>query len=223
MLGPCWHHVGTFFSIRRLFFVPGWFLTASCTFWLVLVVFFGPAGLDFLFFGSTLKRGGTCAAHPPPPEGRAERARPKSFHPSVPSSNLYASKLSLRFLATGPTPILIFPFPGPAQTAALRPQFAFEASKCDFFAFQKSSYFLLSFFLEKIAKIQDFGLPKPSQNPSSMPSKSMSHKTCIFSAIVCLFWLFSALCAFSSKCLKPSKNCGFVALRAYQHCVFVGT
>ena len=25
--------------------------------------FFGPADLDFLFFGSTLKRGGTCAAH----------------------------------------------------------------------------------------------------------------------------------------------------------------
>ena len=71
--------------------------------------------------------GGLCAAHPPPPEGRAERARSKSFHPSVPSSNLYASKLSLRFLATGPTPILIFPSPGPAQTAALRPQFAFAA------------------------------------------------------------------------------------------------
>ena len=56
-----------------------------------------------------------------------------------------------------------------------------------------------------------------------MPSKSMSHKTCIFSSNFCLFWLFSASCAFSSKCLKPSKNCGFVALRAYQHCVFVGT
>ena len=60
---PCWGHVGTFFAIRRLFFVPGWFLPASCTFWPILVVFFGPAGLDFLFFGSTLKRGGTCAAH----------------------------------------------------------------------------------------------------------------------------------------------------------------
>ena len=69
----------------------------------------------------------------------------------------------------------------------------------------------------------DFGLPKPLQNPFKMPSKSMSHKTCIFSSIFCLFWLFSALCAFSWKCLKPSKNCGFVALRAYQHCVFVGT
>ena len=113
--------------------------------------------------------------------------------------------------------------PGPAHTAALRPQFAFEALKCDFFALQKSSYFLLPFFLEKNAKIMDFGLPKPSQNPFKMPSKSMSHKTCIFSSIFCLFWLFSALCAFSWKCLKPSKNCGFVALRAYQHCVFVGT
>ena len=115
------------------------------------------------------------------------------------------------------------PSPGPARTAALRPQFALEASKCVFFAFQKSSYFLLPFFLEENAKIMDFGLPKPFQNPTKMPSKSMSHKTCIFSSIFCLFWLFSALCAFSSKCLKTSKNCGFVALRAYQHCVFVGT
>ena len=31
------------------------------------------------------------------------------------------------------------PSPGPARTAALRPQFALEASKCDFFAFQNSS------------------------------------------------------------------------------------
>ena len=70
---------------------------------------------------------------------------------------------------------------------------------------------------------KDFGLPKPSQNPFKMPSKSMSHKTCIFSSIFCLFWLFSALCAFSWKCLKPNKNCGFVVLRAYQYSVFVGS
>ena len=46
LLGTCWAFFGSFWSF-----------------------FFGPAGLDFLFFGSTLKRGGTCAAHPPPPEG----------------------------------------------------------------------------------------------------------------------------------------------------------
>ena len=39
----------------------------------------------------------------------------------------------------------------------------------------------------KNTKIKDFGLPKPSQNPSNMPSKSMSHKTCIFSSNFCLF------------------------------------
>ena len=33
-----------------------------------------PAGIHFLLFKTTLQRGGTCAAHPPPPEGRAERA-----------------------------------------------------------------------------------------------------------------------------------------------------
>ena len=134
-----------------------------------------------------------------------------------------ASRIRLQIPSSKAFPHPFVPSPGPARTAALRPQFALEASKCDFLAFQKSSYFLLPFFLEKNAKIMDFGLPKPSQNPFKMPSKSMSHKTCIFSSIFCLFWLFSALCAFSWKCLKPSKNCGFVALRAYQHCVFVGT
>ena len=134
-----------------------------------------------------------------------------------------AFRIRLQIPSSKAFPHPFVPSPGSARTAALRPQFAFEASKCDFLAFQKSSYFLLPFFLEKNAKIMDFGLPKPPQNPFKMPSKSMSHKTCIFSSIFCLFWLFSALCAFSWKCLKPGKNCGFVALRAYQHCVFVGT
>ena len=34
-----------------------------------------PAGIHFLLFATTLQRGGTCEAHPPPPEGRAVRAR----------------------------------------------------------------------------------------------------------------------------------------------------
>jgi len=32
-----------------------------------------PAGIPFLFFVSTMQRGGTCEAHPPPPEGQASR------------------------------------------------------------------------------------------------------------------------------------------------------
>ena len=91
---------------------------------------------------------------------------------SVPASNLYASTLSLRFLANGLTPILIFPSPGPARTAALRPQFAFEASKCDFFAFQKLSYFWLPFFLEKNAKIIDLG----SQNPPKIRPQCLQNR-----------------------------------------------
>ena len=93
----------------------------------------------------------------------------------------------------------------------------------DFFAFRNAFEKRQRKNTEKNTKIKDFGFPKPFQNPSKMPSKSMSYKTCIFSSNLCLFWLFSALCAFCLKCLKPSKNCGFVALRAYQHCVFVGT
>ena len=73
------------------------------------------------------------------------------------------------------------PSPGPAHTAALRPQFALEASKCDFQAFQKSSCFVLAFFHEKNAKIKDLDPPKPSPNPPKTPSKSMFQKTSIFS------------------------------------------
>ena len=123
-----------------------------------------------------------------------------------------ASRIRLQIPSSKAFPHPFVPSPGPARTAALRPQFALEASKCDFLAFQKSSYFLLPFFLEKNAKIMDFGLPKPSRNPIKMPSKSMSHKTCIFSSIFCLFWLFSALCAFSSKCLKPNKKLWFCCI-----------
>ena len=35
--------------------------------------------------------------------------------------------------------------------------------------------------IEKNAKIEDFGLPNPSQNPPKILSKSMSQKTCNFS------------------------------------------
>ena len=86
-------------------------------------------------------------------------------------------ELGFRFLAQRPSPHPFVPSPGPARTAALRPQFALEASKSDFFAFQISSCFLLAFFLEKTAKIEDFGLPKPSPNPLKTPSKSMFQKT----------------------------------------------
>ena len=37
--------------------------------------------------------------------------------------------------------------------------------------------------IEKSAKIEDFGSPKPSQNPPKMPSKSMYPKTYDFSSI----------------------------------------
>ena len=99
-----------------------------------------------------------------------------------------AFRIRLQIPSSKAFPHPFVPSPGPARTAALRPQFALEASKCDFFAFQKSSYFLLPFFLEKIGKIIDFGLPKPSQNPSKIHLKSRSPKTCIFSSIFVRFF-----------------------------------
>ena len=40
-----------------------------------------PAGVHFLVFASTLQRGGTCEAHPPPPEGMPCVPDSYSFHP----------------------------------------------------------------------------------------------------------------------------------------------
>ena len=47
---PRWHYVGTFCALGRLFFVLGWFLSASCTFLALVGPFFrasGCSGLDF--------------------------------------------------------------------------------------------------------------------------------------------------------------------------------
>ena len=46
--------------------------------------------------------------------------------------------------------------------------------------------------MEKTAKIEVFGFPKPSQNPSKIPLKSMSPKTCIVSSIFARFLQFAA-------------------------------
>ena len=103
------------------------------------------------------------------------------LHSSTPSlSQTDISEIGSRS-PMNPHPLV--PSPGPAQSAGLRPQFAFEAPKCDFFAFFNPSHFSLAFLIEKMTKIMDFGLPKPSQNPSKMPPKSHFQKTCDFSSI----------------------------------------
>ena len=53
----------------------------------------------------------------------------------------------------------------------------------DFFAFQNGLQNLLRKIIEKNAKIEDFGLSKPSQNPSKTLPKSMFPKTYNFSSI----------------------------------------
>ena len=90
------------------------------------------AGGHFLFFVSILQRGGTCEAHPPPPEGM----------PCVPDIKHWvllcwlplrpAFKIRLQIPSSEAFPHPFVPSPGTARTAALRPQFALEASKCDF-------------------------------------------------------------------------------------------
>ena len=56
----------------------------------------------------------------------------------------------------------------------------------DFFLFRNALQNLLRKNIEKNAKIEDFGLPKPSPNPPEMPPKSKVPKNCDLS----LFFLY---------------------------------
>ena len=69
----------------------------------------------------------------------------------------------------------------------------------------------------KSAEIDDFGLPKTCRHHPEMPCRSTFHITCSFAAIFPFFGAFVAVCCFTAKCLKPSKNCGCVTLRPSQH------
>ena len=71
-------------------------------------------------------------------------------------------------------------------------------------------------------KIDGFGLPKLPRNPFKIHSKQTLLKTCASATIFSTFSFFVALRAFAAKCFKPSKNYGFVVLRAYQQCALVG-
>ena len=68
---------------------PGWVLASSGA--VFATIFEGdaliaagiPAWHSHWYFVTSLQRGGTCAAHPPPPEGRAVRARFKVQVPNI--------------------------------------------------------------------------------------------------------------------------------------------
>ena len=131
---------------------PGWVLASSGA--VFATIFEGdaliaagiPAWHSHWHFVTSLQRGGTCAAHPPPPEGRAVRAGYILFYHLICLPLRPASRIRLQIPSSSAFPYPFIPSPGSARTAALRPQFAFEASKCDFLAFRKPSYFLYSFF-----------------------------------------------------------------------------
>ena len=54
--------------------------------------------------------------------------------------------------------------------------------------------------IEKSAKIEDFGLPKPFQNLPKMPSKSTSQKTCNFHRFLRDFLVFVARADIKKTC-----------------------
>ena len=72
--------------------------------------------------------------------------------------------------------------PAASRTPQTRSQkaekFGFFQFLLDFFAFRNALQKRRRKNIEKSAKIKDFGLPKPSQNPFKIELKSMSQKTC---------------------------------------------
>ena len=84
-----------------------------------------------------------------------------------------------------------FPYPflspgawGPPQTRRQKAEkFGFFAFLVDFFAFRNALQKRRRKNIEKTAKIKDFGLPKPTQNPSQKLSKSKVQKNSVFSCI----------------------------------------
>ena len=112
-----------------------------------------------------------------------------------------ASRIRLQIPGSKAFPPSYVPSPGPARTAALRPQFAFEASKCDFLAFQKSFYFLLPFF-SKNCENHGFWLPKTFPKSIQNASKIDVSKNMRFFMDFC--WFLVACCkSRTSNFMRP--------------------
>ena len=67
--------------------------------------------------------------------------------------------------------------------------------------------------MEKNAKIEDFGLPKPSQNPPKILSKSRFQKTCDFSSILARILMLVARANIKKTCAH-AVFCSFFTLRS---------
>ena len=130
------------------------------------------AGIHFLLFQTTLQRGGTCKAHPPPPEGMPCVPDINAFILSVPASKLNASELGFRFLPPRPSPILLFLPPDPhipphfVRNLLLRPQNAI------FWPSKNHLIFCFHFFSEKMQKSWILA----SQNPSEIRPKCLQNQ-----------------------------------------------
>ena len=112
---------------------------------------------------------------------------------SGPITKVQALSVKLKFSvwALGP---LSFSLPRRSGTTGIQAKIWSEVSKIaflvDFFAFRTALEKWHRKNIEKNAKIEDFGLPKPSQNLSKMPSKSKFQKTSIFSKYLIIFFAF---------------------------------
>ena len=102
---PVWARLGPVWTCGGPVLGRFWTLCCNCC--------HNPAGTHFLLFITTLQRGGTCAAHPPPPEGMPCVPDINAFILSVPASKFNASELGFRFLPPRSSPILLFLPPDP--------------------------------------------------------------------------------------------------------------
>ena len=98
--------------------------------------------------------------------------------------------------------------PGRAKKAE---KFGFFGFFVDHLAFRNALEKRLRKNIEKSAKIEEFGLPKPFQNPSKTPLKTMFQQTCDFSAI----FMRKRLC-------RKSADIDFVLNWFFQYFLLVG-
>ena len=132
--GVCWDHVGTFFKCQacylhnfRSLVEQGAWIAAKNPCWHSLSALHNHlAARRYVRSTSAASRRESRACQ------TSCQILAKFFLPQHLSFRMLAPSYGLKIPSWSAFPPSYVPSPGPAHTAALRPQFAFEASKCDF-------------------------------------------------------------------------------------------
>ena len=154
-----------------------------------------PAGLHCLLFITTLKRGGTCAAHPPPPAGSPGVSdRRSQFSKSIPEK--HSQDFRPRIHANLPSP---YPFsfpPGPHRPPHDRKnqeEFFLLAFFSIFGSSKLHSKFCIEKIQKKVRKSRILASPNPPQTFPKCFQNRGPKKHAIFRRFVLDFFFFTLI------------------------------